>query len=49
MVYVSAKKEQEFPAPFLNVVCQNKLSAVCLKCLMTVIFIGKNYTGSFAN
>ena len=25
------KKEQEFPAPFLNVVCQNKLSVVCLK------------------
>ena len=38
------KKEQEFPAPFLNVVCQNKLSAVCLKMSYDSYFLSVKIT-----
>ena len=45
MVYVSAKKkEQEFPVPFCNVVCQNKLSAVCLKMSYDSYFLSVKIT-----
>ena len=38
------KKEQEFPVPFLNVVCQNKLSAVCLKMSYDSYFLSVKIT-----
>ena len=42
--YMYRRKEQEFPAPFLNVVCQNKLSAVCLKMSYDSYFLSVKIT-----
>ena len=44
MVYVSAKKGVGISCSFLNVVCQNKLSAVCLKMSYDSYFLSVKIT-----